>query len=305
MMDEYQRRLQEFREHFGDLIDEETLRLLVDYSFGKIPTTRLSELANKRGKVVVEGIIEKILSVREFIKNDRKGLVANAILRDENTRIRVTFWNDSAELIRAGDIVEGCKVRLKGFVGRRDDVELSVNDPSDVEILEDSRERIRGIVLATNGTKVALKHGSSVKVCTLKCKAQLRRGDVIEALGFGSEEFVVTEVRVINNVEIDTSNLFTPIRRIIPLQKVNIRGRISGLNGVRLVRGKDLAEIFVSDETDRVKVLLWGDHAKLYRELDVGDEIEIYNAYPKIGWDGEIEVHCGWSTVIARCLQKL
>ncbi len=303
MMDEYRRRLQEFKEHFGDLIDDETLKLLVDYSFGRIPTTRLSELANKRGKVAVEGVIERILSVREFVKDERRGLVANTILRDENARVRVTFWNDSAELIKAGDIVEGCRVRLRGFVKRRDGIELSVNDPSDVEILEDSREKIRGIVLATNGTKIALKHGSSVKVCTLKCEAQLRRGDVIEALGFGNEEFVITELRVINNVEIDFSSVFTPICKIIPLQKVNVRGRISGLNGVRLVKGKDLAEVFISDETDRVKVLLWGEHAKLYREIDVGDEVEIYNAYPKIGWDGEIEVHCGWSTVIA--LQKL
>jgi len=301
MMDEYQKRLQEFREHFGDLIDDETLKLLVDYSFGRIPTTKLSELANKRGKVVVEGVIEKVLSVREFIKDGRKGLVANAILKDENARVRVTFWNDSAELIKAGDIAEGCKVRLKGFVKKRDSIELSVNDPSDVEILEDSREKIRGIVLATNGIRVALKHGNSVKMCLLKCEAELRRGDVIEALGFGDEEFTITELRVINHVETDFSNVFTPISKIIPLQKVNIRGRISGLNGLKLVKGKDLAEIFISDETDRVRVLLWGEHAKLYRELDVGDLIEIYNAYPKIGWDGEIEVHCGWSSL----LQKL
>jgi len=101
MMDEYQKRLQEFREHFGDLIDDETLKLLVDYSFGKIPTTRLSELVNKRGKVAVEGVIEKVLGVREFIRDGKRGLVANAILKDESTRVKVTFWDDSAELIKA------------------------------------------------------------------------------------------------------------------------------------------------------------------------------------------------------------
>lgn len=301
MMDEYEKRLREFKEHFGDLIDEETLKLLVDYSFGKMPTTKLSELVNKRGKVVVEGVIEKVLSVREFLKNGRSGLVANAILRDENTRVRVTFWNDSAELVKAGDIAEGCRIRLRGFVKRRDDIEISVNDPSDVEILEDSREKIRGIVLARNGSKIALKHGSSVKVCFLKCNAELKKGDVIEALGFGSEEFVVTDLKVINHIDMDFSNVFTPIARIIPLRKVNLKGRVSGLNGLRVVKGKDLAEIFISDETDRIKVLLWGEHTKLYRELDIGDEIEIYNAYPKVGWDGEIEVHCGWSSL----LQKL
>ncbi len=300
-MDEYEKRLREFREHFGDLIDEETLKLLVDYSFGKMPTTKLSELANKRGKVVVEGVIEKVLSVREFIRNGKRGLVANAILRDENARVRVTFWNDSAELVKTGDVAEGCRVRLRGFVKRRDDVEISINDPSDVEILEDSRERIRGIVLAVNGSRMALKHGNSVKVCFLKCDAKLERGDVIEALGFGSDDFVVTELRVIDHVEMDFPNVFTPISKIIPLQRVNLRGRVSGLNGLRVVRGKDLAEISVSDDTDRIRVLLWGEHTKLYRELDIGDVIEIYNAYPKVGWDGELEVHCGWSSV----LQKL
>jgi len=301
MMDEYRRRMQEFREHFGDLIDEDTLKLLVDYSFGKLPITKLSELANKKGKVFVEGVIEKVLSVREFIKDGKRGLVANAILKDEDARVRVTFWNDSAELVKTGDIAEGCRVKLRGFIKRRDDIELSVNDPSDVEILEDSREKIRGIVLATNGVRVALKHGNSVRVCLLKCRVNLKRGDVIEALGFGDEEFIVTELRVINHVKADFLNVFTPISKIIPLQKVNLRGRVSGLNGLRLVKGKDLAEIFISDETDRVKVLLWGEHAKLYKELDVGDLIEIYNAYPKIGWDGEMEVHCGRSSV----LQKL
>ncbi len=300
-MDEYRKRMEEFREHFGDLIDEETLKLLVDYSFGKVPTTRLSELANKRGRVTVEGVIEKVLSVREFVKNGKKGLVANAILKDGSARIRITLWNDSAELVRAGDIVEGCRVRLKGFVKRRDGIELSVNDPSDVEILEDVREKVRGIVLAVNGRKMALKHGNSVKVCVLKCEAEVGRGDVIEALGLESEVFTITELEVIGRIDPDFSNIFTPISKVIPLRNVNIKGRISGLNGLRVVKGKDLAEIFVSDETDRVRVLLWGEHAEMYKELDIGDSIEIYNAYPKIGWDGEIEVHCGWSSL----LQKL
>ncbi len=300
-MEEYERRLREFKEHFGDLIDEEALRLLVDYSFGKMPTTKLSELSAKRGKVVVEGIVEKVLGVREFLKNGKKGFVANVILKDEEIRVRVTFWNDSAELIRAGDVVEGCKLRLRGFVKRRDGIELSVNEPSDVEILEDSRERVRGIVLAIGGKRMALKHGMDVKVCLLKCDVELRRGDVIEALGFGGEEFVITELRIIDHVDIDFSNIFTPISKIVPLQKVNVRGRVSGFGELKVVRGKDMAEIFVSDEADRVRVLLWGANARLYEELDIGDSIEIYNAYPKIGWDGELELHCGWSSL----LQKL
>ncbi len=295
-MEEYERRLREFREHFGDLIDDDTLKLLVDYSFGKMPTTKLGELSCKRGKVVVEGIVEKVLGVRVFLKNGRRGLVANLILRDESARVRVTLWNDSAELIRTGDVAEGCRVRLRGFVKRRDGIELSVNDPSDVEILEDSRERFRGIVLAVRGRRMALKHGHDVRVCFLRCDVELSRGDVVEGLVFGD---VVTELRVLGRI--DPPNVFTPVSKVVPLRRVNVRGRVSGFGELKVVRDRDLAEIFVSDETGRIRVLLWGENAKLYGELDIGDEVEIYNAYPKVGWDGEIELHCGWSSL----LQKL
>jgi len=296
-MDEFEKRMQELKEHFGDLIDDETLKLLTAYSFGQVPTTKLSELRNKRGKVTVEGVIEKILGIREYIKNGKRNVVANAILKDENARIRVVFWNDSARLLM-NEIMEGCKVRLRGIVKRGDNIELSINDPQDVEIVEDVRKTVRGIVIGCKGNKLVIKYGNTAKVCVLKCECNLKRGDVVEMKAYGDEIFIVTEVKVLSWVNVDTTPLFTPIKNLIPLRNVNLRGKVSGFNGLRVVKGKDLAEIYISDETDRIKVLLWGEHAKLYRELDIGDKVEIYNAYPKIGWEGEIEVHCNTKTVI-------
>jgi len=296
-MDEFEKRMKELKDHFGDLIDDETLKLLTAYSFGQIPITKLSELGTRRGKVTVEGVIEKILGIREYIKNGKRNIVANAILKDENVRIRVVFWNDSAKLLM-NELMEGCKVRLRGIVKKGDEIELSINDPQDVEIIEDVRRTVRGIVIGCKDNKLVLKHGNTAKVCILKYKCNLKRGDVVEMKVYGDEIFIVTEVKVLSWVDVDTTLLFTPIKNIIPLRSVNLRGRVSGFNGLRVVKGKDLAEIYISDETDRIKVLLWEDHAKLYKELDIGDEIEIYNAYPKIGWEGEIEVHCNINTVI-------
>jgi len=293
-VDEYERRLREFRDHFGDLIDEETLRMLVDYSFGRRPRTKISEIASRWGKVTVEGVVEKVLGFREFVKGDRRGLVVNAILCDDEGRVRIAFWNDAAELFRTGDLKEGYKIRVRAFVKRREEgVELSVNDPSDVEIV---KEKIRGIVLAARGDKVALKYGKDVRICVVR--EEVSRGDVLELVGTGGDLFLADEVRRIGRVNADDLNVFTPINRIIPLRRVNLRGRVCGLNGLRIVRDKDLAEITIADETDRVRVLLWEENARVYREVDIGDFVEVYNGYPKIGWDGEIEVHCGRSTIL-------
>ncbi len=293
-MDEYDRRLREFREHFGDLLDDETLRMLVDYSFGKMPKTKISELASRWGKVTIEGVVEKVFGFREFERNGKRGVVVSALISDGEGRVRVSFWNEAAEPFRSGDVKEGVKVRVRGFVKRREGIEISVNDPSDVEVV---KERIRGIVLAVNGEKVALKHGGGVRICIVNSPA-ISRGDAVEVVGTGGEVFVADEVKKIGSVDADSLDVFTPINKIIPLRRVNVKGRVCGLNGLRVVREKDLAEITISDETDRIKVLLWEENARVYKEVDIGDEIEIYNAYPKIGWDGEVELHCGRYTVI-------
>ncbi len=225
-LEEFKKRMEEFKKHFNGFIDNETLELLTAYSFGFEPVSKIDELKNKRGKVVVKGIVEKTFAVREF----DKGVVASIILADESGKVKVTMWNDAANLVKAGDIVEGAKIKVKGFLKKKNEIEISVNDPADVEIIEIEFTKISHVVQ-----------------------------------GF-----------------------------------VNIKGRVSGFGGVRRINSKnvEVAEIYVSDDNGRIRVLLWDDKVSIYKKLDIGDYLEIKNGFAKVGRDGEIEIHCGWKSTL-------
>jgi replication factor A1 len=145
-------------------------------------------------------------------------------------KIKAVFWNNAARIL--SDISEGDILRIKGYLRKnKGEVELSVNHPSDMEVLEK------------------------------------------------------------NSAEVE----FTPVSKLEPLVHSSIKGRISGFGDVKNFKKKMLAELYISDDTGRVRLILWEDKVSIYRKADIGDIIEIYNGYPKVGWDGEMEVHCGWN----------
>lgn len=127
------RKLDEIKEHFGGLLDDETAKLLEEYINGKEPVVRLSEIAGKKGKVLVEGRVVKVFPVRYFSRESWEGKVGSVYLED-GCVVRVNFWNEAATVIEAGDVVEGAKLKLRGYSRNG---ELNVNDPADVEITVD------------------------------------------------------------------------------------------------------------------------------------------------------------------------
>lgn len=130
MSEKVPRSADEIKEHFGELIDDVTAELLEAYINGKEPVVKLSEIASKRGKVLVEGRVVRVFPVRHFRREDREGKVGSIYLEDDCI-IRVNFWNDAATMIEAGDVFEGAKLRLRGYSRNG---ELHVNDPLDVEV---------------------------------------------------------------------------------------------------------------------------------------------------------------------------
>ncbi|RLI74975.1 hypothetical protein DRO97_04535 [Archaeoglobales archaeon] len=227
--EEFKRKMDEFEKHFSGLVDEETLALLTAYSFGYEPISKIEELTTKKGKVVVKGIVEKTFGVREF----ENGIVTSIILADESGKVKITLWNDAAKLVKTGDVIEGAKIKAKGFLKKKNNgLEISINDPSDIEVFEVEFKNISSIV-----------HGI-----------------------------------------------------------VNIKGRVSGFGEIRKIDSKDveIAEIYVSDESGRIRVLLWGDKVEIYKNLDIGDFVEIRNGYVKVGKDGDMEIHCGWKSILKK-----
>lgn len=74
---------------------------------------------------------------------------------------------------------------------------------------------------------------------------------------------------------------FSKIAEIKP-GRVNVRGRISGIGDPETAN-----EIYVSDETGRVRVVVSRD---IYFQADIGKEIEIYNGFAREGKKG-IEIY--------------
>jgi replication factor A1 len=84
---------------------------------------------------------------------------------------------------------------------------------------------------------------------------------------------------------------------------VSLQGFVTGLGEVREFQKQDgslgqVANIYISDETGRVKVALWGDHVRLIEGLDLGYKAELIDAQVKSGWNEELEISCGWRTKI-------
>ncbi|MFP3945302.1 MAG: hypothetical protein ACLFVI_00210 [Archaeoglobaceae archaeon] len=310
--DELKKKIEELREHFGSLISEETLRMLAEYSLGTLEHD-IDDLPNIRGKVTVSGSIQKLYGVKEFSNEKRSGLVGNAKVKvnsEGDKEIRAVFWNDAAEKLK--NVSEGDSVTLRGFAKQKgEDVEISVNQESDVEIVERNIEEFHGVLLAKRleddiaKCAVSFDDGIKIFVChrtAAESLKQIEGSSTVKIRGgrrgknFEADELEVSE----EGKDIDVE--FTPVASLTSLKVTNLKGRVSGLGKIKQHKNRELAETYISDDSGRVKLVLWDENVSAYREADIGDHIEVYNGYPKIGWDGEMEVHCGWScmTILRR-----
>lgn len=103
--------------------------------------------------------------------------------------------------------------------------------------------------------------------------------------------------------EVDYSEPLTPIADIGINSSYSVSGHVSGLDEVREFDRADgtknkVSNIYVSDDTGRIKVALWGDHADIVKDLDIGSEIRIIDAYAKPGRNEEVELSAGARTSI-------
>jgi replication factor A1 len=106
-----------------------------------------------------------------------------------------------------------------------------------------------------------------------------------------------------SGVVVNYSETLTPIADIGINQAYSVTGHVSGIDEIREFERADgtksrVSNIHISDETGRIKVALWGEHAELVNELDIGSEIRIIDAYAKSGRNEEVELSAGARTSI-------
>lgn len=112
-----------------------------------------------------------------------------------------------------------------------------------------------------------------------------RRKEIMDRFGDLLDENTIEELASYSNSGIK----FTKISEIGP-GRVNIKGRISGIGSPETAN-----EIFVSDETGRIRVLLWD--REIYYKAEIGMNIEIYNGFVKEGKKG-LEVHANRFSIV-------
>ena len=72
----------------------------------------IKDLQARQGNVEVVGVVIEKEAAREFNKFGKTGKVANAVLKDETGKIKLTLWNDDVDKINIGD-----KIHIKnGYV---------------------------------------------------------------------------------------------------------------------------------------------------------------------------------------------
>jgi replication factor A1 len=95
----------------------------------------------------------------------------------------------------------------------------------------------------------------------------------------------------------------TPISDIGINAAYSVAGHVSGIDDIREFDRPDgtkskVSNIYISDNTGRIKVALWAEHADLINELEIGSEICIVDAFAKSGRNEEVELSAGARTSI-------
>ncbi|MBU4373025.1 MAG: replication factor A [Euryarchaeota archaeon] len=106
-----------------------------------------------------------------------------------------------------------------------------------------------------------------------------------------------------SSVAVEYAETLTPIADIGINSAYSVAGHVSGIDEIREFERPDgtkskVSNIYISDETGRIKVALWGEHAELVNVLDIGSEIRIIDAYAKSGRSEEVELSAGARTGI-------
>lgn len=107
---------------------------------------KINELLPGMKKVNVTGKVISLFPVREFNKNGRSGKVANFIIADETSNIKVVLWDiNHIDLIEKKEIVPGVVIEIAN-AGMRD-AELHLGSFSDLKLSNELLEEVKSEIV--------------------------------------------------------------------------------------------------------------------------------------------------------------
>ncbi len=143
--EDFLQRIQEKVENMGGLCDETMAAMLVANELGFSDAGRDSiKIENINPESGPVNFIARIISVfdtKEFTRNDGTiGRVGNLIVGDETGKVKLTLWDNMADLIKMGKIKAGQSVQVSGFAKQGySGVEVNIGNNG---VLTESEEEI-------------------------------------------------------------------------------------------------------------------------------------------------------------------
>jgi replication factor A1 len=246
----------------------------------------------------------EVLRVRGYVKEGQRGLEVNigrggGIMKDETVKIILKDPMVKIKDIKAGN----GNLCTRGVI-------LSRQEPRTFSRKDGSTGSLASLMIGDETGKMRV----TVWDTKIKDVDPFQPGETIEILhGYTREAFN-------GNVEINVGNRGivrkseTPASYDEPVSKIgdvaadnayNVKGTVTGVDGVREFTRKDgkpgrLCGVYLSDETGRVRVVFWDEHANFAEALSVGDKILVTDAQAKINFRQEIELSANWRSGIRK-----
>ncbi|MDD5700253.1 MAG: hypothetical protein PHH00_03655 [Candidatus Nanoarchaeia archaeon] len=215
--DEIERRVEAKRAKLSGLISKEGAAQVIAAELGinfDNEKLKIGELLPTMRKVNVVGKVINLFPVRSFVKNEKQGKVANMVIADETSNIKVVLWDVNhiamieREEIAIGKVVDISNASMRGgevHLGSFSDIKLTNQEMKDViegrtakekkisDIQNADNAKFRAFVVQSFGPKI-------FEICP-ECRKRAIQG----ADGFSCEQHgrIVPERRALLNLVLD------------------------------------------------------------------------------------------------------
>lgn len=328
--EEFEQRVEKKIDECGDLVDEPTAAMMVVGELGR-EHVKIKGLSAKSSLFSFFGKVVDKTEPKEFDRADgEKGWVATLLLGDETGTTRVVLWDEKAGAaldVEAGEVLEvigrhpgkstreiyalalrKVSIEIAGPVQKNGNGSLS-NEPVDLDAVLITRGEPRTFTKrdGSTGEMVDALIGDAAGTARLvawdpELLLSHEPGSSIHITGAKPNQR--DEGR---NYSLDEKSTVTPADHVIavpfaPLNSVadqgvySVKGEVKQAQQPRSFTTRNGAQswvrnIVITDGSEDLKVVLWGDHALI--PLEAGNHIEAYHASAKPNRFGAIELAVG------------
>lgn len=158
--EDFLHRVQEKVESMGGLCDDSMAAMLVanELGFSDVgrDSVKIENITAESGQINFVAKVVSVFDTKEFTRNDGTiGRVGNIIVGDETGKLRITLWDNMADLIKTGKIRVGQTLQISGYAKQGySGVEVNVGNNG---VLAESEEEID--VAASNQKIKDIKDG--------------------------------------------------------------------------------------------------------------------------------------------------